>query len=159
MQDFYCQVKFSRSRIPQVLAFRWFAFQACSLHAVEDLIEPINVVFQGGCCNDHVIHVTHHQVPVLFRHSGQILSHRSLKSGRCVAQAEGHPLPLVQPQFTCKSGLLPVLLPQRYLPEGRTQVSVSLSCNTSVAILTLLQAVSNISALLLFANNKVEDQR
>ena len=58
------------------------------------------MIFQGGCCYDY----------------------QSLKRGRCVAQAEGHPLPLVQPQFTCKSGLLSVLLPQRDLPEGRTQV-------------------------------------
>ena len=77
--------------------------------------------FQNGCCYDHVIHVTHHKVPVPLRHSGQSLSHQSLKSGRCVAQAEGHPLPLVQPQFTCESGLLSVLLLQRDLPEGRTQ--------------------------------------
>ena len=80
------------------------------------------MVFQGWCCYDHVIHVTHHKIPVLLRHSGQSLSHQSLKRGRCVAQAKGHPLPLVQPQFTCESCLLSVLLPQRNLPEGRTQV-------------------------------------
>ena len=80
------------------------------------------MVFQGGCCHDHVIHVTHHKVPVLLRHSGDNLSHQSLKSGCCVAQAEGHPLPLIQPQFTCESGLLSVLLPQSDLAEGRTQV-------------------------------------
>ena len=80
------------------------------------------MVFQSGCCYDHVIHVTHHKVSVLFRHSGQSLSHQSLKSGHCVAQAEGHPLPLVQPQLTCESVLLSVLLPQRSLPEGRTPV-------------------------------------
>ena len=79
------------------------------------------MVFQGGCCYDHVIHVTHHKVLVLLRHSRQSLSHQSLKSGRCVAQAEGYPLPLVQPQFTYESGLLSVLLSQRDLPEGRTQ--------------------------------------
>ena len=78
----------------------------------------------GRCCYDHVIHKTHqnHKDSVLLRHSGQSLSHQSLKSGRCVAQAERHPLPLVQTQFTCESGLLSVLLPQRDLPEGRTQV-------------------------------------
>ena len=59
---------------------------------------------------------------MFLRHSGQSLSHQSLKSGRRVAQAEGHPLLLVQPQFTCECGLLSVLLPQRDLPEGRTQV-------------------------------------
>ena len=80
------------------------------------------MVFQGGCYYDHVIHVTHHKVLVLRRHSGQSLSHQSLKSCRGVAKAEGHPLPLVQPQFTCESGLFSVLLPLRDLPEGRTQV-------------------------------------
>ena len=76
-----------------------------------------------GCvCYDDIIHVTHHKVPVLLRHTGQSLRHQSLKSVRCVAQAEGHPLPLVQPQFKCESGLLSVLLPQRDLPEGRNQV-------------------------------------
>ena len=80
------------------------------------------MVFHGKCCYDHVIHVTHHKVPVLLRHSGQNLSHQSLKSGCCVAQAEGHPFPLVQPQITCKSVLLSFLLSQRDLPEGRTQV-------------------------------------
>ena len=80
------------------------------------------MVFQGWCCYDHVIHVTHHKIPVLICHSGQSLSHQSLKRGRCVAQAEGHPLPLVQSQFTRESGLFSILLPQRDLPEGRTQV-------------------------------------
>ena len=80
------------------------------------------MVFQGRCCYDYVIHVTHHKVPVVLCHSGQSLSHQSLKSGRCVAQAEGHPLPLVQPQLTRKSGLFSILLPQRDLQEGRTQV-------------------------------------
>ena len=77
------------------------------------------MVFQSGCCYDHVIHVTHHKIP---RHSGQSLRHQSLKSVRCIAQAEGHRLPLAQPQFTCKSGLLSVLHPQTELPEVRTQV-------------------------------------
>ena len=45
-----------------------------------------------------------------------------MKSGRCVAQAEGHPLPLVHPQFTRETGLFSILLTQRDLPEGRTQV-------------------------------------
>ena len=45
-----------------------------------------------------------------------------MKSGRCVSQAEGHPLPLVQPQLTRDFGLFSILLPQRDLPEGRTQV-------------------------------------
>ena len=80
------------------------------------------MVFQGRCCYDYVIHVTHHKIPVLLCHSGQSLSHQSLKSGRCVAQAEGHPLPLVQPQITRESGLFSILLPQRDLPQGRTQV-------------------------------------
>ena len=80
------------------------------------------MVSQSGCCYDHVIHVTHHKVLVLFRHSGQSLSHQSLKTGRGVAQAKGHPHQLVQPQFTCESGLFSPLLPQRDLPGGRTQV-------------------------------------
>ena len=80
------------------------------------------MVCQGGCCYDHVIHVAHHKIPILLRYSGQSLSHQPLK-GRCgVAQAEGHPLPLVQPQFTCISSLFSVLLPQKDLPEGRAQV-------------------------------------
>ena len=80
------------------------------------------MVFQGWCCYDHVIHVTHLKIPVLLRHSGESLSHQCLKRGRCVAQSERHPLPLVLPQFTRESGLFSVLLPQRDLPEGRTQV-------------------------------------
>ena len=80
------------------------------------------MVFQCRCCYDYVIHVTHHKIPVLLCHSGQSLSHQSLKSGRCVAQAEGHTLPLIQPQLTHDSGLFSILLPQRDLPEGRTQV-------------------------------------
>ena len=39
---------------------------------------------------------------------------------RCTT--EGHPLPMVQPQLTRESGLFSILLPQRDLPEGRTQV-------------------------------------
>ena len=97
-------------------------FSACSFHATKDLIESIKVVCQGGCCYDHVIHVKHHSNPVLLRYSGQSLSHQSVKGRRGVAQAKGHPLPLVQPQFTCESGLLSVLHPQRDLPQGRTQV-------------------------------------
>ena len=65
---------------------------------------------------------THHKIPILLGHTGQSLSHQSLKSGRCVAQAEGNPLPLVQPQLACESGLFSILLTQRDLPEGRTQV-------------------------------------
>ena len=61
------------------------------------------------------------KVPVL-RYSGQSLSQQSLKSHRCVAQAKGHPRPLVKPQFICESGLFSVLFPQRYLSEKRTQV-------------------------------------
>ena len=80
------------------------------------------MVFQGRCCFDYVIHVTHHKIPVLLCHSGQSLSHQSLKSGRCVAQAEGHPFSLVQPQLTRESSLFSILLLQRDLPEGRTQV-------------------------------------
>ena len=75
----------------------------------------------SGCCYEYVIHVTHHEIPVLLCHSGLSLSHQSLKGGRCVAQAEGHP-PLIRPQFTRESGLFSILLPQRDLPEGRTQV-------------------------------------
>ena len=89
---------------------------------IRNLIEIINAVFQGRCCYNYVIHVTHHKIPVFLCHSSQSLSHQSLKSGRCVAQAEGHPLPLVQPLFTRKSGLFSILLTQRDLPEGRTQV-------------------------------------
>ena len=80
------------------------------------------MVFQGWCRYDHVVHVTYHEIPVLLGHSGHSLSHQSLKSGRCVAQAKGHPLPLVQPQLTRESGLFSILLPQRDLSEGRTQV-------------------------------------
>ena len=80
------------------------------------------MVFQGWCRYDHVVHVTHYEIPVLLGHSSQSLSHQSLKSGRCVAQAKGHPLPLVQPQLKRESGLFSILLPQRDLPEGRTQV-------------------------------------
>ena len=80
------------------------------------------MVFQGRCRYDYVIHVTRHEIPVLLGHSGQSLSHQSLKSGRCIAQAEGHPLPLVQSQFARESGFLSILLPQRDLPESRTQV-------------------------------------
>ena len=109
-------------RIPKDFAFRWFALQACSFHASKDLIEPINVVFQGRCRYDYAIYLTHHEIPVLLSHSGQSLSHQSLKSGRCIAQAEGHPLPLVQPQIARESGPFSVLFPQRDLPEGRTQV-------------------------------------
>ena len=72
--------------------------------------------------NSPLPNLTHHKFQVLLRHRGQSLSHQSLKSGRGVAQAKGHPLPLVQPQFTCEFGLFSVLLPQRDLPEGRTQV-------------------------------------
>ena len=60
--------------------------------------------------------------PVLFGHSCQSLNHQSLKTCRCIAQAEGHPFPLVQSQFARESGFLSILLPQRDLPEGRTQV-------------------------------------
>ena len=80
------------------------------------------MVFQGRCCYDYVIHLTHHKIPAFLCDSGQSLSHQSLKSGRCAAQAEGHPLLLVQLQFTRESGLFSILLPQRDLPESRTQV-------------------------------------
>ena len=109
-------------RIPKDFTFRWFAFQACSFHTSEDLIESINGILQGWCRYDYVIHVAHQEIPVLFGHSCQSLSHQPLKGCRCIAQAEGHPLPLLQPQFACESGFLPVLLSQRNLPEGRTQV-------------------------------------
>ena len=90
-------------RIHKDFTFRWFALQACSFHASRDIIEPIKVVFQGRCRYDYVIHVTHHEIPVLLSHSGQSLSHQSLKSGRCIAQAEWHPLPLVQPNSHANS--------------------------------------------------------
>ena len=93
--------------IPQDFTFRWFAFQLCSFHAAKDLIEPINVVFQGRCCYDHVIHVTHHKVTVLLRHSGQSLSWSS-----CTGTTPIH----------MRIRFFSVLLPQRDLPEGRTQV-------------------------------------
>ena len=51
--------------------------------------------------------------------------HQSLKSSRGIAKAEGHPLPLEQTQFTCKSSLLSVHFAQRNLPEGRTQIQCS----------------------------------
>ena len=80
------------------------------------------MVCQGWCCYDHVIHVAHHKIPLLLGCSGQSLSHQCLK-GRCgIAQANGPPLPLVQPLFTCESSLFSVILPQGDLPEGRTQV-------------------------------------
>ena len=109
-------------QISKKFAFRWFAFQARSFHTTKDLIESINVVCRGGCCYDHVIQVAHQKIPVLLPYSGQSLSHQSLKERCGVAQAKGHPLLLVQPQFTCESGLFSVLLPQRDLPEGRAQV-------------------------------------
>ena len=80
------------------------------------------MVFQVRCRYDYVIHVTYHEIPVLLSHSGQSLSHQSFKSGRCIAQADGHPLPLVQTQFARESVLFSILFPQRDLPEGRTQV-------------------------------------
>ena len=80
------------------------------------------MVFQGRCCYEYVIQLTHLKIPVLLCHSGQSLSHQTLKSGRCVAQDEGRPLPLVQPQLTRESCLFSILLPQRDLTEGRTQV-------------------------------------
>ena len=125
------------NRIPKDFTFRWFALQACSFHASKDLIESINVVFQGRCRYDSVIHVTHHEISVLLGHSGQSLSHQSLKSGRCTAQAEGHPLPLVQSQFARESGFLSILLPQRDLPEGRTQVQ----CGEELGITKLREAL------------------
>ena len=117
--------------------FRWFALQSCSFHASKDLIEPINVVFQGRCRYDYVIYVTHHEIPVLLGHSGQSLSHQSLKIGRCIAQAKGHPLPLVQSQFARESGFLSILLPQSDLPEGRTQVQ----CGEELGITKLREAL------------------
>ena len=48
----------------------------------KNLIESINVICQGGCCYDHVIHVTHHKIPVLLCYSGQSLSLQSLKGRR-----------------------------------------------------------------------------
>ena len=95
------------------------------------------MVFQGRCRYDHVVHVTHHEIPVLLGHSRQSLSHQSLKSGRCIAQAEGHPLPLVQSQFARKSGFLSILLPQMDLPEGRTQVQ----CGEELGITKLREAL------------------
>ena len=95
------------------------------------------MVFQGRCRYDYVIHVTHHEIPVLLGHSGQSLSHQSLKSGRCIAQVEGHPLPLVQSQFACESSFLSILLPQRDLPEGRTQVQ----CGEELGITKLREAL------------------
>ena len=97
-------------------------FKPALFPASKDLIEPINVVLQGRCCYDYIIHVRHHKIPVLICHSSQSLSHQSLKSGRWVSQAEGNPLPLVQPQFLRGSGLFFILFQQRDLPEGRTQV-------------------------------------
>ena len=95
------------------------------------------MVFQGRCRYDYVIHVTHHEIPVLLGHSGQSLSHQSLKSGRCIAQADGHPLPLVQSQFARESGFLSIPLPQRDLPEGRTQVQ----CGEELGITKLREAL------------------
>ena len=63
-------------RIPKDFTLRWFALQACSFHACKDFVESINVVFQVRCRYDYVIHVTHHEIPVLLSHSGQSLSHQ-----------------------------------------------------------------------------------
>ena len=112
-------------------------FNPASFHASKDLIEPINVVFQGRCRYDYVIQVAHHEIPVLLGHSRQSLSHQSLKSGRCIAQAQGHPLPLVQSQFARESGFLSILLPQRDEPEGRTQVQ----CGEELGITKLREAL------------------
>ena len=95
------------------------------------------MVFEVRCCHDHIIHVTHHKIPVPFHHSGQSLSHQSLKSGRCAAQAEGHPLLPVQSYFTSESCLPSVLLPQRDLPEGRTQVQ----CGEELGIIKFREAL------------------
>ena len=94
-------------------------------------------ICQGRCRFDHVIHVANHKIPILLRYSGQSLSHQSLK-GRCgVAHAKVHPLSLVQPQFTCESGLFSVLLPQRDLPEGRAQIQ----CCEKFGIATFREAL------------------
>ena len=95
------------------------------------------MVFQGGCCYDHVIHVTHHKVPVLLRYSGQSLSYKSLKSRRGFAKAIGHPPPLVQTQFTCESGLFSVLIPQTDLPVGRAPVQ----CGEELGVAKLREAL------------------
>ena len=108
--------------ISKDFTYTWFAFQACSYHATKNFIESIIVVCQGGGWYEHVILVTHHKIPVLLRYPGQSLGPQSLKGRRGVAQAKGHPLLLVQPQFTCESGFYFVLFSQRDLPEGRTQV-------------------------------------
>ena len=105
--------------------------------ATKDLNESINVVFQGGCCYDHVFHVTHHKVPVLFRYSGQNLSYQSLKSRRGFAKAKGYPPPLVQTQFTCESGLFSVSIPQTDLPVGRASVQ----CGEELSVAKLREAL------------------
>ena len=48
------------------------------------LFMRFNMVFQGECCYDHVIHVTHHKVTIFLRHK----SHH-LKSGRGFAKLPG----------------------------------------------------------------------
>ena len=110
------------NRIPKDFTFRWFALQACSFHASKDLIKPNNVVFQGRCRYGYVINVTHHEIHVLLGDCGQSLSHQSLKSSRCNAQAEGHTLPLVTQLICTRIRFSLILLPQRDLREGRTQV-------------------------------------
>ena len=107
--------------MPHDLIFRRFAFQAGSLHAVEDLVESVDVICQSGYRHDHVVH----EILVLLRYPGQILSQQSLKVRRGLAQAKGHPVPQEQTQFTCKCSLLSVLITQRNLPEGRTQIQCS----------------------------------
>ena len=51
-------------------------------------------------------------------------SHQSLKSRRGTAQADGHPLPLVQAQITCESSLFSDLLSQRNLSKAEPRCSV-----------------------------------
>ena len=102
--------------------FRWFAFQACSFHARRHHRVDQGALPRWVLLSPRHPRTTAHKIPVLPRYSGQNLSYQSLKGRRGVARAKGHPLPLVQLQFTCESGLFSVLLPQRDLPEGRNQV-------------------------------------
>ena len=44
---------------------------------------------QGRCCYEYVIHLTHHKIPVLLCHSGQSLSHQSLKVAVALHKPKG----------------------------------------------------------------------
>ena len=100
--------------------FRRFAFQTSSLHAVEELIESVNVVCQGGRRYHYVIHAARYEIPVLpsvFERSPWHCTHR--KASSSIGTSPIH----MQIQF------FSFLFSQRNLPEGRTQVQCSENLN------------------------------